>query len=120
MAMKKKMFRIYEELLSKISSVNFIKTDLDKTTPWMVDILVDSRKTRDDMIKYLEKNYIETRIFYPPIHRLSPYKRQDIKFKITSEISDRGIWLPSSVTLKEKDIEYVCRKIISFSKKNSF
>ena len=116
MAMKKKMFRIYEELLSKISSVNFIKTDLDKTTPWMVDILVDSRKTRDDMIKYLEKNYIETRIFYPPIHRLSPYKRQDIKFKITSEISDRGIWLPSSVTLNEKNVEYVCKKIISFSK----
>ena len=116
MVMKKKMFRLYEELLSKISSVNFIKTDLDKTTPWMVDILVDSKKIRDSMIKYLEKNYIETRIFYPPIHRLSPYKCQDIKFKITSEISDRGIWLPSSVTLNEKNIEYVCKKIVSFSK----
>ena len=66
------------------------------------------------------KNQVETRIFYPPIHRLSPYKDKDVKFKITSEISDRGIWLPSSVTLKEKDIEYVCKKIISFSKKNSF
>ena len=64
--MKKKMFRLYEELLSKISSVNFIKTDLDKTTPWMVDILVDSKKIRDSMIKYLEKNYIETRIFFRP------------------------------------------------------
>ena len=69
---------------------------------------------------YLEKNQVETRIFYPPIHRLSPYRDKDVKFKIASEISDRGIWLPSSVTLEEKDIEYVCRKIISFSKKNSF
>jgi len=43
-----------------------------------------------------------------------------VKFKTTSEISDKGIRLPSSVTLEEKDIEYICRKIISFSKKNSF
>ena len=120
MIIKKKMFRLYEELLSKLSSINFIKTDLDRITPWMVDILVDSKRKRNNIIKHLEKNHIETRILYPPIHRLSPYKDKDAKFKITSEISDRGIWLPSSVTLKEKDIEYVCRKIISFSKRNSF
>ena len=120
MIFKKKMFRIYEELLSKLSSVNFIKTDLDRATPWMVDVLVDSKRKRDGIIKHLEKNQVETRIFYPPIHRLSPYRDKDVKFKIASEISDRGIWLPSSVTLEEKDIEYVCRKIISFSKKNSF
>ena len=120
MITKKKMFRIYEELLSKLSSVNFIKTDLDRVTPWMVDVLVDSKKKRDGIIRHLEKNQVETRIFYPPIHRLSPYKDKDAKFKMTSEISDRGIWLPSSVTLKEKDVEYICRKIISFSKKNSF
>ena len=39
---------------------------------------------------------------------------KDVKFKITSKISDRGIWLPSSVTLKENDIEYVCKKIKNF------
>jgi perosamine synthetase len=120
MILKKKMFNLYEELLSKLSSVNFIKTNLDSITPWMVDILVDSKRKRDDIIKHLKKNQIETRIFYPPIHRLSPYKDKDVKFKITSEISNRGIWLPSSVTLNEENIEYVCKKIISFSKTNSF
>ena len=120
MIIKKKMFRIYEELLSKLSFVNFIKTDLDIVTPWMVDVLVDSKRKRDAIIKHLEKNHVETRIFYPPIHRLSPYKDKDMKFKVASKISDRGIWLPSSVTLKESDIEYVCKKIISFSKTNYF
>ena len=114
MIVKKKMFRIYEESLSKLSSVKFIKTDLSRTTPWMIDILVDSKKKRDALIKHLEKNHIETRIFYPPIHRLSPYKNKDIKFEITSKISDRGIWLPSSVTLKENDVKYVCKKIKNF------
>jgi len=111
---KKRMFRMYEELLSKLSFVNFVKTDLDRVTPWMVDMLVDTKRKRDLLIKYLEKNHIETRIFYPPIHRLSPYIDKDIKFKTTSKISDRGIWLPSSVTLKENDIEYVCKKIKDF------
>ena len=120
MILKKKMFKLYEELLSKLSSVNFIKTDLDKITPWMIDILVDSKRKRDGMINHLEKNRVETRIFYPPIHRLPPYRDKDVKFKTTSEISDKGIWLPSSVTLNEEDIEYVCKKIISLSKKNSF
>ena len=86
----------------------------------MVDILVDSKRKRDCIINHLEKNRVETRIFYPPIHRLPPYRDKDVKFKTTSEISDKGIWLPSSVTLNEEDIEYVCKKIISLSKKNSF
>ena len=37
-----------------------------------------------------------------------------MKFEITSKISDRGIWLPSSVTLKENDVKYVCKKIKNF------
>ena len=113
---KKKMFRIYEELLSKVSCVNFIETNLDKVTPWMVDILVDSKRKRDGIIKYLEKNNIESRIFYPPIHRLPPYQNKDVKFKITSEISDRGLWLPSSVNLKENQINFICNHIKNFFK----
>ena len=116
MILKRKMFRLYRELLSKVSCVNFIETDLDKITPWMVDILVDSKRKRDSIIKHLEKNSIESRIFYPPIHRLSPYQNKDVKFKITSEISDKGLWLPSSVNLKENQINFICNHIKNFFK----
>ena len=116
MILKRKMFRSYRELLSKVSCVNFIETDLDKITPWMVDILVDSKRKRDSIIKHLEKNSIESRIFYPPIHRLSPYQNKDVKFKITSEISDKGLWLPSSVNLKENQINFICNHIKNFFK----
>ena len=61
-----------------------------------------------------EKNGIETRIFYPPIHQLTPYKDSRKKFPITTEISQRGLWLPSSVTLKDKQIDYICKKIKEF------
>ena len=80
----------------------------------MIDFILDSKNKKNKLINHLEKNRIETRIFYPPIHRLLPYRDKDVKFKTTSKISDRGIWLPSSVTLKENDIEYVCKKIKNF------
>ena len=81
-----------------------------------VDILVDSKRKRDSVIKHLEKNSVESRIFYPPIHRLSPYQNKDVKFKITSEISDKGLWLPSSVNLKENQINFICNHIKNFFK----
>jgi len=112
--MKKNMFKIYQELLGKISEIEFIETDLKKITPWMVDIILKNKKNRLNLINYLEKKNVESRIFYPPIHRLKPYIQSDKKFKVTSKISDSGLWLPSSVTLDEKQINYISKQIKDF------
>ena len=112
--LKRKMFRKYQELLSNINEIEFIKTDLTKVTPWMMDILLKTKNKREQLINYLKKKKIETRIFYPPIHRLPPYKKSDKNFKIASNISDRGLWLPSSVTLTDKDLEAICSEIKQF------
>ncbi len=113
---KKKMFSRYHDLLSDLKDITFLKTDLKKITPWMVDILLKSGKQRDALIDFLEQNNIQTRIFYPPIHELPPYKKSGKKFKITTEISKRGLWLPSSVTLKDNEVDYICKKIRLFLK----
>lgn len=111
---KRKMFRKYQELLSNINEIEFVKTDLQKVTPWMIDILLKTKNKRKQLINFLKKQKIETRIFYPPIHRLLPYKDSNKKFKITSNISDRGLWLPSSVTLSDKDLEIICNNVKHF------
>ena len=111
---KRKMFKKYYDLLSEINQINFVYTNLEKTTPWMVEILLQSKTVRNKLIKHLEKRNIGTRIFYPPIHRLNPYKQSDLKFKITSDIADRGLWLPSSVTLTNNDIQIICNIIKKF------
>ena len=111
---KKKMFQKYEESFKNIKQIEFIKTDLKTITPWMADIILDSKSVKIKLMNYLEKNGVETRIFYPPIHRLDPYKQKDGKFKISSDISDRGLWLPSSNNLTKKQLEYICKKIQSF------
>ena len=111
---KKKMFRVYRELLKDVQNIEFIGTDLNKVTPWMVDILLKNKKERLQLINFLDKKGIETRIFYPPIHRLGPYVSSDVKFPITSNISDRGLWLPSSISLSDSQLNHICSGIKKF------
>ena len=114
MKIKKNMFKVYHELLKDINEIEFIQTDLSNITPWMMDILIKTKGKKLKLINFLNKNNIESRIFYPPIHRLSIYKKSDKKFPVTTNISDRGLWLPSSVTLKEGDIIKISNLIKKF------
>ena len=112
--LKKNMLRLYMDLLSPIKQVQFIKTDLKNITPWMIDVLLKSKKQKNNLIMFLNKRKIEARIFYPPIHSLQPYKELNNNYKVASDISSRGLWLPSSVSLNEKQIKRVCDEINNF------
>jgi len=114
MTHKKKMLKLYRKLLSNLPSIEFIDTDLNKITPWMIDILLKSKKQKDSLIEFLKKKNIETRIFYPALHTLPPYLENNKKYKISTDIAERGLWLPSSVSLSEKQIKRICFEINNF------
>ena len=42
------------------------------------------------------------------------YNKSDKEFKISTDISNKGLWLPSSVTLKDKQIEFISTEIRKF------
>jgi len=96
------------------NKVKVIKTDLNKITPWMSDIIIQNKTKKNKLIKFLDKKNIETRIFYPPIHKLKPYFTNNKKFPVSSEISNKGLWLPSSTTLTDKEINFICKEIKNF------
>jgi len=111
---KKKLFKQYKELLSCNKKIEFVKTNLNKTTPLVTDVIIKSKNLRNRLITHLEKHNIETRIYFPPLHRLKPYKSIDSRFKVASDISDRGLCLPSSIRLNSKQLQHVCEKINRF------
>jgi perosamine synthetase len=111
MLIKKKLFRLYREQLEKFNEIDFIDTDLNKITPWMIDIIIKNKKLKNKVIVNLKENNIETRIFYPPIHNLKPYKNSDKKFPVSSNISSRGLWLPSSVSLTDDQVIRISKAI---------
>ena len=80
----------------------------------MIDIILKSKKQKDSLIEFLKKKNIETRIFYPALHTLPPYLENNKKYKISTDIAERGLWLPSSVSLSEKQVKRICFEINNF------
>ena len=71
--------------------------------------------SRDELMNKLEKEGIETRTFFIPMHeqpvfqKMSLFKRES--YPVAEELSRKGMYLPSSSGLKEKEIEYICGAI---------
>lgn len=112
---KKEIYNLYKNRLSDVNEITFIKTDLNEVSPWFIDILVEDPKKLGE---YLKENKIGTRPFYPPISDQVIYKNINDDFPITKEISYKGLWLPSFVSLTNEQINYICDKIREFYKYN--
>jgi len=110
MACKKEMYSLYKELLSKVETVKFIETNLEETTPWFMDILVPER---DKLIVYLKEKGIGSRPIYPALHSQPAYKEKG-SYSVAEKIAEEALWLPSSVTLTNEQIEYICKQINIF------
>jgi len=110
---KKEMYKLYKDLLNGLEEVEFIKTDLEQTAPWFIDILVKEDK-RLALVKFLEENGIGTRPFYPAIHTQAPYAWAKGDFTNSEYVSKRGLWLPSASFLTDEQILYICEKIKQF------
>ena len=105
---KRNMAKIYYEKLSGIPGVELIDTDLEQTTPWFFDILCENRQ---GLMAFLKEKSIGTRAFYPALHSEPAYGYMNLSFPVTEDITKRGLWLPSAVTLTNEQIEYICNCI---------
>lgn len=112
---KRQHAKKYNELLKANKNVNTpAEKEWAKNAYWLYSIVLKDGYgiSRDELIKKLAENEIESRPFFMPIHNMPPYK--DCKHGdmiITNKIYDNGINLPSSVGLTDKEIEKVCEII---------
>lgn len=87
-----------------------------KNVYWMFCVLVKNvghpRMSRESLIKYLDKEGVETRPFFVPVH-LQPIYSEYKKLKLpqSEELSAQGLNLPSSINLRESDIQLIAQKI---------
>ena len=71
-------------------------------TPWFIEAIAPQL-----IADYLAKQGIGTRPIYPPIHTQPIYPDGD--YPVAEAISRNGLWLPSSLTLEEKDVRFIRR-----------
>lgn len=114
---KKEIYRKYRKMLEGVGVIEMLPIDIDQTPPWFVDVILPSQEKRDGLIAYLKENKIGSRPFYPPINHQAIYS-EDPKgsFPVSESMVHRGLWLPSSIGLKDEEIEYVCERVGLFLK----
>lgn len=105
---KKEIGKLYWEKLKDIPGVEQIETDFSQTPPWFFDILCEDRQ---GLMAYLKEKNIGTREFYPALHKEPAYRYTALSFPAAEDAARRGLWLPSSVTLTDEEVDYVCRHV---------
>jgi perosamine synthetase len=80
---------------------------------WLFPILVEPRKfgmSRARLSRLLSQCGIETRPFFPPLHRLPPYRTQT-HFPVAERIAPIGLALPSGPAISNAAIDFVIKAI---------
>lgn len=113
-ARKKQMGRLYREFLSGLKGVELIETDFDEVPPWFFEIICENR---DELVKYLDSRGIGTRLSYPPLHSEPVYNYTNLSFPVTESVANKVLWLPSTITLTDEQIKYICDCIKEFYNK---
>ena len=107
---KKEILKLYKKLLNGGKQVRFFEQDLENTTPWFIDALIDNR---ENLQAFLKENDIGTRIMYPPINKQKAYNYPG-EFPVSNLVGQKGLWLPSAAQLNDEQINFICRCIQNF------
>lgn len=106
---KKEIYATYFKYLKDEPNLRFIGTYIG-SSPWFVDIYTG---LRDELAVMLRENNIFTRPIYPTLSNQPMYNRNSMNL-VAEEYSRLGLWLPSSLSLQDKDIRFICDKIKEF------
>lgn len=76
-------------------------------------------RTKDELMLHLQKNRIETRLFFMGMHRQPSLHKfgcdANGTYQVTDYLTDNGFYLPSACNLKEETIKYICNVIADYS-----
>jgi dTDP-4-amino-4,6-dideoxygalactose transaminase len=113
-------FSFYEEALKEIKGISFVaEPEGFYSNRWLTTILVDPGQTggitREDIRLALEKENIESRPLWKPMH-LQPVFKEFPYYgaKVAETLFENGLCLPSGSNLTEEDLERVVKSIKAF------
>ncbi|HXQ38432.1 MAG TPA: DegT/DnrJ/EryC1/StrS family aminotransferase, partial [Anaerolineales bacterium] len=112
LAQRRRIAKTYHKFLEDVEGVA-LQPELPGyvNSYWMVSLLLDEKlPQRDWVMLQLAECGIETRPFFYPMHVLPMYKdlSQGRDFPIADRVSAQGMNLPSSASLTEDDVSYIC------------
>jgi len=115
--------KLYNSLLRELGDQVTLPPEAPwaKNVYWMYSILIEDTFgiSRDELMKNLENDGIETRTFFYPIHVQPIYAKHFIgeKFPIADELSRKGVNLPSGNSLTAQEVTYICECVKKYAKR---
>ncbi|CAK8723798.1 dTDP-4-amino-4,6-dideoxygalactose transaminase [Candidatus Electrothrix aarhusensis] len=114
---KREIFERYYEKLSSLPGISFMpEPGFAHSTRWLTCLTVDPIKAgvdRDTVLNELEKNNIEARPTWKPMHMQPLFRRYGGHRTVAERLFANGICLPSGTNMNEEDIKRVVKVIYS-------
>lgn len=122
------MERIEEIMADKIRIANGYRKAFENTSVelqgeaancfnsyWMCSVLIPDAGLRTSLRLFLRESGIETRPLFFPVHTMPMYRHCTSKeFAVATDISSRGINLPSYPDLTDEQVQYIAGQIVKF------
>ena len=107
---------LYKKYLDGVREVEFPKANgYGRRVPFRVNILVQDPEA---LMMHLNSREISTRRFFYPLHKQPCFNRENSgvahKLENAVKLFERGVSLPSGLSLSENQIKYVCDCIREF------
>jgi perosamine synthetase len=112
---KRQIGRYYQKYLQNIQKITIPleKTEYAENIYWVYGVVLNKNTTLNSfkIMKLLSKKGICTRPFFWPMHKQPVYIKMGLfekeKYPVSEYISRKGFYLPSGLTLTEKEIIYI-------------
>ncbi|NLZ51825.1 MAG: aminotransferase DegT, partial [Thermoanaerobacteraceae bacterium] len=109
-AKKKYIFEFYKRELGQLEGIQFMPiNDWNKPNYWLSCITTIGKVRPLDIMEALEKENIEARPIWKPMHLQPFFKEYDfIGEGISEKIFENGVCLPSDTKMTDEDLSRVC------------
>lgn len=115
-AQRRNNFDFYKNELQHIEGITFLEEPQGSfSNRWLSSILTESSKMRDALYTTFEKQNIETRPLWKPMHQQPIFKACPNYINgVSNDLFNRGLCLPSGSNLTENDLERILKCFKSY------
>jgi perosamine synthetase len=121
LARRREIARQYRRQLAGTRGISFQRQEARAhSAHWLTGLVLDEQMaiSRDSLIVQLAKLGIETRPFFRPMHTLPMYQAHasGLVYPVAERLGKQGLSLPSSATLTDEDVTYICQQFVRIVK----
>jgi len=110
LAKKKHIFEFYRKELGRLEGVSFMPiNDWNEPNYWLSVMTLNGKVKPIDVIEALEKENIESRPVWKPMHKQPFFAGYDyIGGNVSEKLFENGVCLPSDTKMTDGDLERIC------------